>query len=148
MLLGVFSPKQHMAVYDMHTCVFVCVCVNQRGFLNTCCWHGLCSQAPSVTGATHTHTVLHLCTYSVQQDLSASWLSYFFSHTDCVKIWTDNLKPHTQKSHLECSVLYNHSTDKKNSINNKCSVSHISWSTYWTKAQNMLPWELCWNSCA
>lgn len=50
---------------------------------------------------------------------------FFFSIPIVYRFEPANLKPHTQKSHPECSVLYNHSTDKKNSTNNKCSVSHI-----------------------
>lgn len=92
------SPKHHTAVNGPYLCVCVCVCVNLRGFLNTCCWHGLCSQAPSVTGATHTPTHRNKCFSSVPILLNKTFLHVlqgcaFFPYSYCAKMWTWQPQP-------------------------------------------------------
>lgn len=95
-------------VYDARACA----CVNLRGFLNTSCWHGLCSQAPSVTGATHTHTetrasALYLFCLIRPFCMCFKAVSFFFFLICCcVKIWTWQPQPTRSciTSRMFCSV--------------------------------------------
>lgn len=124
--MSVFTERTHGCLWYARMCVCMCVCV--KGAFST----PVAGMASAVkhpqSQVPHTPTQ---CFIFVPILFNKTFLHvllgclFFFSIPIVFRFEPDNLKPHTQKSHPECSVLYNHSTDKKNSINNKCSVSHI-----------------------
>lgn len=127
-------------VYDACTHTRAWVRASQRGFLDTCCWHGLCSQAPLVTGATHTHTqkqVLQLCTYLSNKAFLRALLNQQSQPTrSCIT------------SRTLCSVQIIAQTISALHKQYVSCVTHVLINLLDKGTEHVTLETLCWNSCA